>query len=282
MHAPRGRDQPADLAAGGGRPGARRDRPDHRGDDQRRRPGRRPRRVRAGAHARATPASLVASGPDRHRREQHVPLRVAGLRQGQRPSRPSRSPSPRSTSAGRTPTQFTFNPPPGTKVTERTLPAHPGTQKMGMAHPDPEAAPSTAAGEPKVVGKGWSSVVVATVPPQSQSGSGDQQSLKAMLELLPRVSGIVGRGPPAGGQAVLRGPHRRRPGRRRRGHPADPVRRTGRSVTDAAVATSGLTKRFGQQVAVTPSTWWCRGVRSTASSAPTARARPPRSGCCSA
>ena len=63
-----------------------------------------------------------------------------------------------------------------------------------MAHPNPDAAPSTAAGEPRVVGKGWGSVVVATVPPKSQSGSGDQQSLKAMLELLPRVSGSWGSG----------------------------------------------------------------------------------------
>ena len=117
-------------------------------------------------------------GPARHRREQHVPLRVQVFAKGSTEpafevaftpvdfSRPDAA-------------QFAFNPPPGTKVTERTLPAHPGTEKMGMAHPDPEAAPSTAAGEPKVVGKGWGSVVVATVPPQSQSGSGDQQSLKA-------------------------------------------------------------------------------------------------------
>ena len=49
-----------------------------------------------------------------------------------------------------------------------------------------------------------------------------------------------------------------------------------------AVATAGLTKRFGHQVAVdSPRPASCRRGRSTASSGPTARARPPRSGCCS-
>ncbi len=139
------------------------------------------------------PASLVASVRLAIDSEQHVPLRVQIFAKGS--TEPAFEVAFSSVDFSRPDAaQFAFNPPVGTKVTERTLPAHPGTQKMGMAHSNPDAAPSTVAGEPKVVGKGWGSVVVATVPPQSQSGSGDQQSLKAMLELLPRVSGSWGSG----------------------------------------------------------------------------------------
>ena len=139
------------------------------------------------------PASLVASVRLAIDSEQHVPLRVQIFAKGS--AEPAFEVAFSSGDFSRPDAaQFAFIPPAGTKITERTLPAHPRMQKMGMAHPNPDAAPSTAAGEPKVVGKGWGSVVVATVPPQSQSGSGDQQSLKAMLELLPRVSGSWGSG----------------------------------------------------------------------------------------
>ena len=171
--------------------------------------------------------------------EQHVPLRVqvfakgstdAGLRGRLQPvdfSRPDAA-------------QFAFNPPAGTKVTERTLPAHRRhAQDRAWRTPTRTAATVDGGREPKVVGKGWGSVVVATVPPQSQSGSGDQQSLKAMLELLPQVSGSWGSGHLLEGKLFSAVAHRRRPRRRRRRDAADPVRRTGRSVTDAAVATSG-------------------------------------------
>jgi outer membrane lipoprotein-sorting protein len=139
------------------------------------------------------PTSLVASVRLAIDSQRHVPLRVQIFAKGS--TEPAFEVAFSSVDFGRPDAaQFAFNPPAGTKVTERTLPAHPGTQKMGMAHPNPDAAPSAAAGEPKVVGKGWGSVVVATMPAKSQSGSGDQQSLKAMLGLLPRVSGSWGSG----------------------------------------------------------------------------------------
>jgi outer membrane lipoprotein-sorting protein len=129
------------------------------------------------------PASLVSSVRLAVDSEQHVPLRVQVFAKGATDpafevgftsvdfSRPDAA-------------QFAFNPPAGTKVTERTLPAHKGGGK-----------PGTTAGKPKVVGTGWATVAVATLP-QKASGSapGDQQSMKAMLELLPKVSGAWGSG----------------------------------------------------------------------------------------
>jgi outer membrane lipoprotein-sorting protein len=85
---------------------------------------------------------------------------------------------------------FRFNPPPGTKVTQSD-----GTTKSpaGLA-PSPgkgsSSAPSGGAG-PRVVGTGWTSVVVAKVPAGSTSGSG---SASRMLQALPTVSGSWGSG----------------------------------------------------------------------------------------
>jgi outer membrane lipoprotein-sorting protein len=81
--------------------------------------------------------------------------------------------------------QFEFNPPPGTTVTEKDLPAG-GHGKDGPAD----------AARPRVVGSGWGAVVVATVPPSALgSGSGDGgQQLQSLLQALPRVSGAWGSG----------------------------------------------------------------------------------------
>ena len=85
---------------------------------------------------------------------------------------------------------FRFNPPPGTKVTESgsasTAAPEAGTQKS------PEKAGQPASDvKPKVVGTGWSSVVVAQVPSDAKTGSGQ---LAEVLKALPPVSGDWGSG----------------------------------------------------------------------------------------
>ncbi len=84
--------------------------------------------------------------------------------------------------------QFAFNPPAGTKVTES------GT----LAAPKPGAtnlSPATrAAVKPKVVGTGWSSVVVATLPAGAQAAADQPGELAGILRAVPRASGAWGSG----------------------------------------------------------------------------------------
>lgn len=86
---------------------------------------------------------------------------------------------------------FTFNPPAGTKVTEGSGPQAPA----GLAAPDKvlrgNGGKPDSGQAPKVVGAGWTSVVVAHLPADATSGSGQ---LTRMLEALPRVSGTWGSG----------------------------------------------------------------------------------------
>ncbi|GAA2756854.1 LolA family protein [Actinopolymorpha rutila] len=118
--------------------------------------------------------------------------------------------------------QFRFTPPPGTKVTEGS---GKGPGKGSGADPDGHAdlhrrlsadrsgqdatKGAKPAEEPRVVGKGWTSVVVATMPsgPAAAPGKGRQGDqpggqfgeLGQMLNALPKVSGSWGSG------RVLRG-----------------------------------------------------------------------------
>ncbi|WP_305783473.1 LolA family protein [Symbioplanes lichenis] len=80
--------------------------------------------------------------------------------------------------------QFTFNPPPGAKVTES------GAKDVEKAAEEHEKAAEQAAKEApegsKVVGQGWTSVFVAKVPVNDQ--------VTAVTETLPKVSGTWGSG----------------------------------------------------------------------------------------
>jgi outer membrane lipoprotein-sorting protein len=76
--------------------------------------------------------------------------------------------------------QFAFTPPADTTVTEGTQGAH-GTTKAGTQ------------AEPKVVGTGWTSVAVATMPAQLATDA-TQNQLQGMLSALPKVSGDWGSG----------------------------------------------------------------------------------------
>lgn len=85
---------------------------------------------------------------------------------------------------------FGFNPPPGAKVTE-----HSGTAPTDRG--SGPAAPREAGRKAHVVGTGWTSVLVASLPSRtsgSSSGNGPLGTLDATLKSLPTVSGTWGSG----------------------------------------------------------------------------------------
>ncbi|MET9021191.1 hypothetical protein ABZV93_14505 [Actinopolymorpha sp. NPDC004070] len=95
--------------------------------------------------------------------------------------------------------QFRFTPPPGTKVTEA------GKESVRKHHE--RSAPARSAQEPRVVGKGWTSVVVATMPSDQAGRPGGQPDGRPgqqpngklgefgqVLNALPKVSGSWGSG----------------------------------------------------------------------------------------
>jgi outer membrane lipoprotein-sorting protein len=88
---------------------------------------------------------------------------------------------------------FSFTPPPGATVKQGTIPQHDAAPRRG--HPTGAA--------PDVVGKGWTSVLVARVGSATATGSGSgstRTGLDTVLRSLPRVSGSWGAG------RLLRGP----------------------------------------------------------------------------
>jgi outer membrane lipoprotein-sorting protein len=107
---------------------------------------------------------------------------------------------------------FSFNPPPGTKVTQAgpigipdRAEAGPQAKRGGpQAGSDPRNHPLAGA-EPKVVGTGWTSVVVVKAPAdagdasKADAGKADADkagagSLSSVLRVLPKVSGSWGSG----------------------------------------------------------------------------------------
>jgi outer membrane lipoprotein-sorting protein len=85
--------------------------------------------------------------------------------------------------------QFTFNPPPGTKVTDSTA------EQVRKEHADkvPPAAkrPAGSEAEPTVIGKGWTSVVVAKLP---KANGSERNEIAGLVNSLPKVSGAWGSG----------------------------------------------------------------------------------------
>jgi hypothetical protein len=87
--------------------------------------------------------------------------------------------------------EFAFTPPKGAEVTEVAPEDHAGE--------DGKDADARAAAEPTVVGEGWTTVVVGTLPkgelPDGQGGEhGEGPDLQAYLAQLPKVSGSWGSG----------------------------------------------------------------------------------------
>jgi outer membrane lipoprotein-sorting protein len=104
--------------------------------------------------------------------------------------------------------QFTFNPPPGAKVnTEKpgnaakehadATPGKPGLVKPAPGKPGlvkPGAVPAKS-GDPTVIGKGWTSVLVAKLPTEADATKGkDSQQFAGIVNSLPKVSGSWGSG----------------------------------------------------------------------------------------
>ena len=90
--------------------------------------------------------------------------------------------------------RFAFNPPPGTKVSESSItPEAPGAGQQKGARDAAKAA--------RVVGKGWTSVLVATMPKDATGapgatpkGDATTKQLEGMVSMLPKVSGAWGSG----------------------------------------------------------------------------------------
>lgn len=140
--------------------------------------------------------------------EQHIPLRVEVYAKGA--AKPAvRVAFDAISFAVPDAEQFKFNPPPGAKIDEAGTPsagsAGPGSaDKKGVPHPSGSAPAKAGAkdAEPKVIGKGWTSILTAKVPAGSLSeltdagkGSGDEaKTAQALLGVLPEVSGSWGKG----------------------------------------------------------------------------------------
>ncbi len=84
--------------------------------------------------------------------------------------------------------QFTFNPPPGAKVTQITSGSDPAPAVPGTKSGRPDSV-KTSGVAPRVVGKGWTSVLVASS--SAVAGSGQ---LGGILGALPEVTGAWGSG----------------------------------------------------------------------------------------
>lgn len=104
------------------------------------------------------------------------------------------------------PEHFQFSPPPGATVTDSTLGQDvPGEAELPSTEPD-DAESAGSGPEPTVVGTGWSSVLVATLPmadptatvepapDTSGRGGSDAGELQSVLGSLPQVSGDWGSG----------------------------------------------------------------------------------------
>jgi outer membrane lipoprotein-sorting protein len=89
--------------------------------------------------------------------------------------------------------QFTFNPPPGTKVNE------PSAAEITKEHdkavtPEARKAQQQAAEGTKVVGEGWTSVLVAKLPAGDEAKGTEAGQLDAIVNTLPKTSGTWGSG----------------------------------------------------------------------------------------
>jgi outer membrane lipoprotein-sorting protein len=91
--------------------------------------------------------------------------------------------------------QFAFTPPAGAKVTTEKpsdVARKPG-RPAGKAETPPAKGDQAKGGQPGVVGKGWTSVLVAKLPADAKAGTGNAQ-VAGVLNSLPKVSGAWGSG----------------------------------------------------------------------------------------
>jgi outer membrane lipoprotein-sorting protein len=86
--------------------------------------------------------------------------------------------------------EFKFNPPPGAKVTD----ASPQQVEQQHAKAMQDQKKPVAGAEPKVIGKGWTSIVSLKLPADTGAKSKDSAQLQTALNILPSVSGTWGKG----------------------------------------------------------------------------------------
>lgn len=93
--------------------------------------------------------------------------------------------------------QFTFNPPPGAKVTNESAKAlQDKAEKAEKADRTPAVKPEAKA-EPTIVGKGWTSVLVAKLPAGTGTDGAkgaEGAQIEGLIGSLPKVSGTWGSG----------------------------------------------------------------------------------------
>ncbi|MEN3359662.1 MAG: hypothetical protein V7637_3644 [Mycobacteriales bacterium] len=97
--------------------------------------------------------------------------------------------------------QFRFNPPPGTKVTDGTVPGASGTDKSDRSDKSDKPGSKGKGVASRVIGTGWTAVAVIpsvnlTAPDATGTGrdGGNLGELSAILNRLPQVSGSWGSG----------------------------------------------------------------------------------------
>jgi outer membrane lipoprotein-sorting protein len=98
--------------------------------------------------------------------------------------------------------QFTFNPPPGSKIDEAGAKGLKPADASKKPVPHSSAPTASSKDEPKVIGTGWTSIVSASVPKDALSelnkagkGSSEQAAqAQVLLGMLPEVSGSWGKG----------------------------------------------------------------------------------------
>ena len=227
-----------DTAAGGGR-GAEGDRPDDRGQHRPHRHGGRPTGVRAEPGA-ARPPVARRLGADRDRRCTHIPTRVQVFAKGA--TTPAFQVGFTSLSTA-TPdaSVFGFTPPPDATVKQGDLP----TMAGHGSHRAPTSGDRSHGRRARAGPACWS----PPCPPTSRRPV-SRRSSRASLDRLPTVSGTWGSGHllrSALFSAVLTDDGRVAVGAVAPQRLYDAL---GAAVTELAVRTSGLTKRFGSQTVV--------------------------------
>lgn len=118
----------------------------------------------------------------------HIPLRAEVFARGA--DKPAINVGFSSIDFGKQPaSRFDFTPPPGAKVTTPKKSA----KSRNHAKSPRVTSPRAKADLPQVVGKGWSSVLVGTIPTKT-TGKKANQDLQRALKVLPKVSGSWGQG----------------------------------------------------------------------------------------
>ena len=134
---------------------------------------------------------------------------------------------------------FRFSPPPGAKVSDFTMGGSPDAKDGAPA----DAAPADASKAPRIIGKGWTSVLEVTTKPAPEAadeknhpGAAGNQVLRALEGATTEVSGPYGSGQAAAYATDLGAAARRRTGAGR-GRQARSARASSRLMTVPATAT---------------------------------------------